>query len=295
MRPAGTFLQVAVCLSSLAPLTAAWPSWLPALDSLVVRHPEVIRRADDSTASETATGSKSTATKDSSDSQTTDFNTANLNTAAVETGTNTEESDSTETGKSKNSKTTKKNKSSEATHTSYNNLDPAGSVVLQSPVTTVQATPLFKIGDNVNFAWNYTSLQGTPTAIDVLVSCSSKTETWTLTQNMTFATKVSYIWDTSKDGGVDEKPLGVEMYTLIIKDSDSSITEIADSGYLQAYTGLKFGLYTPMPYTPLSDWKCVGCNAASSLFNGQAFGLALTMSFITVASFTWFVTGLGLQ
>jgi hypothetical protein len=249
------------------------------------------------TASETATGSKASAPKDSSDSKTTDFNTANLNTAVVETGTNTDEEDSTETGKSKgkSSKTTKKNKSSEATHTSYNNLDPAGGVALITPVTTVQATPLYKIGDFITFGWNYTSLQGTPTAIDVLVSCSSKTETWTLTQNMTFATKVSYVWDTSKDGDVAEKPLAVEMYNLIVKDSDAAISDIADSGYLQAYTGLKFGLYTGQPYTPLAEWKCVGCNDASSLFSGQAFGLALTMSLITIASFTWFVTGLGLQ
>lgn len=296
MRPAGTFLQLAVCLSSFTPLTTAWPSWLPELDSLVVRHPEVIRRAD-SSATETASGSKATATKDSSDSETTNFNTANLNTAVAETGTDTTEGDATETGTNtgKNSKTTKKNKSSKSTHTTYDAEDPAGGVSLQTPATTAQATPLYKIGDYVTFGWNYTSLQGTPTAIDVLISCSTVTETWTLTQNMTFATKVTYVWDTDKDGDVEEKPLGVNLYTLIIKDSDASISDTADAGYLGTFSGLEFGLYTPQPYTPLSEWKCVGCSGANSLFNAQAFGFALTMSIITVATFTWFVTGLGLQ
>lgn len=211
-----------------------------------------------------------------------------------ETGTNTGESDSTETGtKTGKSKTTKKKSS--ASHTTYNAEDAAGGVSLQTPQTTAQATPLYKIGDYVTFGWNYTSLQGTPTAIDVLISCSTNTETWTLTQNMSFATKVSYLWNTEKDGDVAEKPLGVNLYTLIIKDSDAAISDTADAGYLGTFSGLEFGLYTPMPYTPLSEWKCVGCNGAHSMFSGQAFGFALTMSLITVATFTWFVTGLGLQ
>lgn len=37
MRPASNLLQLAVCLSSVAPLAAAWPNWFPPADSVVVR------------------------------------------------------------------------------------------------------------------------------------------------------------------------------------------------------------------------------------------------------------------
>ncbi|KAI5460039.1 hypothetical protein BGZ63DRAFT_389373 [Mariannaea sp. PMI_226] len=228
-------------------------------------------------------------------------NTANLNTAQVETGTDTATGDSAKntgdskaTGTGKDSKSTTK-KTHGPTHTTFGANDPAGSVAILTPKTTAQPTPLYKIGDFVTFGWNYTGLQGTPTAIDVLVSCSEVTETWTLTQNMSFATKVSYVWDTNKDGDVAHKPLGVQLYTLVIKDSDAAISDRADPGYLDTFSGLQFGLYTPQPYTPLSDWKCVGCNAGSNHSGTQAVGFALTMSIITIATFTWFVAGLGLH
>lgn len=287
MRPTGTLLQLAVCLSSLSPLAAAWPDWLPHIDTLVVR-----QDSSNSKSSASATG-----TADLSSETTANLNTANLNTAqADETGTATD-AGTTETGTAtgKKDKATTSKKSSKATHTTYGANDATGGVSLQAPQTTLQATPLYKIGDDITFGWNYTSLQGTPTAIDVLVSCSSASATWTLTQNMTFETKVSYVWDTNSDGGVATQPLRVDLFTLIIKDSDASISDTADPGYLGTYSGLKFGLYTGQPYTPLSEWKCVGCNDGNSIFDKQALGLAMTMSIITFATFTWFVAGLGLQ
>ncbi|KAH7131387.1 hypothetical protein B0J13DRAFT_610549 [Dactylonectria estremocensis] len=289
MRPAGTLLQLAVCLTSLTPLTAAWPGWLPHMDSVVV-----LRRAD---STDTATDASETGTATGKASITT----RNLNTATIETDTATEtNTDETETGtatkKSKTTSTRKKGKTTAAeTHTSYNVLDPAGGVTMQTPVTTAQPTPLYKIGDYITFGWNYTSLQGTPSAVDVLVSCSTASETWTLTTNMTFTTKAEFVWDTEAEATNVESPLLVQLYTLIIKDSDTSITDSADSGYLAVYSGLQFGLYTGRPYTPLSDWECVGCNAAPPSIDRHAVGFAVTVSVITIVSFTWFVTGLGLH
>ncbi|KAH7001830.1 hypothetical protein EDB80DRAFT_719254 [Ilyonectria destructans] len=286
MRPTGTLLQLAVCLSSLTPLTAAWPGWLPQMDSVVV-----LRRAD---SSDTATDASET-TKGSGKGMTT----RNLNTAKVEeTGTDTETG--TETGtatkKSKATATGKKGKTTHApTHTSYDVVDPAGGVTMLTPITTAQPTPLYMIGNFITFGWNYTSLQGTPTAVDVLVSCSTASETWTLTQNMTFKTKAEFVWDTSVEATDVNQPLPVELYTLIIKDSDASITDTVDAGYLAAYSGLQFGLYTGKPYTPLSEWSCVGCNAAPPSIDRHGVTMALTVSVITIASFTWFVTGLGLH
>lgn len=164
-----------------------------------------------------------------------------------------------------------------------------------TPDTTQVATALYKIGDNIELAWNYTSLQATPTAVDVLVSCSAASETWTLTANMTFETEVNYIWESKDDADNVDKPLLTEMYTLIIKDSDAEVTERPSAGYLGAFSGFKFGLYRPQAYTPLSEWQCDTCNGGMGAFDSQALKLAITMAFITVCSFTWFVTGLGLQ
>ncbi|CAM1502827.1 Fc.00g076030.m01.CDS01 [Cosmosporella sp. VM-42] len=288
MRPTSTLVHLAVCLASLTPLTAAWPGFLPEADSLVVR-------ADKTTAEakQTATAADSTETEapKSTKGEGKQVTTRNLNTAKVETETGTE----TGTGKkAKETGTATKKKGSKETHETFAPNDPAGGVSMQTPATTLQATPLFKIGDFVTFGWNYTSLQGTPTAIDVLVSCSSAAETWTLTSNMTFATDVNFLWDTKKQAEDPEAPLGVNMYTLIIKDSDSGITDIPDPGYLGAYAGFQFGMYTPQSYTPLSDWTCAACNAAPGL-DHHAIGFALTMSAVTILSFTWFVTGLGLH
>lgn len=218
-------------------------------------------------------------------------NTHNLNTAKPLTGTNTEEEDSTETGTGKSNKTKGKSDEKET----FNPVDPAGGVSMTEPATMLMPTPLFKIGDYVTLGWNYTSLQGTPTAIDVLVSLSSAAQTWTLTQNMTFETDVTFLWDTADTANDPEKPLGVQLYTLIIKDSDASMTDRAEPGYLGAYSGFKFGLYTRRPYTALADWECTGCNRGVPGLDHQALSFALGMSVITVLSFTWFVAGLGLQ
>lgn len=207
-----------------------------------------------------------------------------------EDATGTETGTATATGKSKT--TTKKG--SKETHTTFSANDPAASITMLTPATTAQATPLFKISDHVTFAWNYTGLQGTPTALDVLVSCSAAAETWTLTNNMTFDPEPTFIWDTKEQANDVEKPLPVELYTLIIKDSDSSITGIADPGYLGAYSGLKFGLYTGQPYENYTEWVKT-YDSAGALMERQAIGFAITMSLVTIASFTWFVTGLGLQ
>jgi hypothetical protein len=109
---------------------------------------------------------------------------------------------------------------------------------------------------------------------------------------MTFATSANFTWDTSKEA--DENPLLTELYTLIVKDSDAEMSDTPEAGYLGVYSGFTFGLYAPQPYTPMADWKCVACNSAPTL-GGQAVGMALMMSAISVLSFTWFVTGLGLH
>jgi len=185
-----------------------------------------------------------------------------------------------------------KKTSATATHTDYDARDPAGSVVMVTPATT-EGTQLYKIGDYVTWGWNYTNLQGAPTAIDVLVSCSAATETWTLTQNMTFATLGSYTWDTGAyQQTAVASPLLTEEYTLVIYDADSSVSATAEAGYLGPYTGFTFGMYEGQSYTPLSEWTCATCSAAMGDTEKRVIGFAVSMAAVTVLSFTWFVAGL---
>jgi len=157
------------------------------------------------------------------------------------------------------------------------------------------ASQLYKIGgDPITWVWNYTNLLGTPTALDVLATCSVASRTYTLTQNMTFASPATFTWDTGAFQSDNvATPLLTEQYNLIIYDADSNPTATAEAGYLGVFNSFKFGLYTPKPYTPLGDWSCASCSGARGELDQRALGFAMTMCVVTVASFTWFVTGLG--
>lgn len=201
--------------------------------------------------------------------------TTNLNSAGI-----------TPTGSSGNSTTT-----AAATHTQYPAQDPAGGVVMVTPATTAGSLNLYKIGYNVTWGWNYTNLQGTPTAIDILVSVST-TATFTLTQNMTFETPGAYTWDTGKYNSEHVgNQLPTDEYTLVIYDADGSATSIAEAGYLAPYNGFEFGLYAPGTPTPLNEWHCATCSAALGSSERRAIGTVVVMCALTVLSFTWFVAG----
>jgi hypothetical protein len=215
--------------------------------------------------------------------------TTNLNTGGI-----TQSPSGTGTGSgSFPSGTMSGNSSSTKDHSMYDPMSPAGNVVMITPAIT-QGTQLYKIGDYVTWGWNYTNVLGTPTAIDVLVSCSKASATWTLTQNMTWETLGSYTWDTGAyQSTAVASPLLVEQYTLIIYDADGGMSATPEAGYLSPYSGFVFGLYTPQPYTPLGEWQCATCSAAISDMEKRALGAVVAMSVVTVLSFTWFVTGFG--
>ncbi|KAI0428618.1 hypothetical protein F5Y09DRAFT_284429 [Xylaria sp. FL1042] len=280
MRSPQQILTIALALS---PLAAAWSNWLPDIDSLVVRQ-------DDSSSSQedqpTKTPSPGSSTADDAPKETGSSKpTESSNDSSSATGTPTKSA----SGTSKTSKTTG------AKHTTFNALDPAGGVAFIDPPITAAET-LYRIDntDPITWKWNYTSLQGKPSAIDVLISCSKATATWTLTQNMTFEPTATFTWDSNK---FQQKQIGnqlpVEQYTLLVYDSDGSFTDTPEPGYLAPYAGFQFGLYTAKPYQNLSEWKCVTCSAAAGgPLDRQALSFALTMTVFTVLSFTWYVTGI---
>ncbi|KAI1340481.1 hypothetical protein F5Y15DRAFT_378765 [Xylariaceae sp. FL0016] len=276
---------------AIAPLASAWPGWLPDLDSLVVRQDDGTRAADTATATATSTADDASKTGDATtatdDAKTTaDSNepqTTNLNTGGI---TSTATGKTTGTGTKSGSKTTK--------HATFDAQDGAGGVAMISPATT-DSTTLYRINnpDPITWVWNYTSLQGTPSAIDVMISCSKATATWTLTQNMTFEPTATFTWDSAKyQESAVQSPLLTEEYTLVIIDSDSSVSATAEAGYLDTFNSFEFGMYTPKPYSDLGEWKCATCSGAGSL-DHHAVGFAVTMCLVTVFSFTWYVTGFG--
>jgi hypothetical protein len=209
-------------------------------------------------------------------------NATNLNTGGVKP-----------TGKDGKSSGDNSSTTAAPTHTQYPAVDPAGNVVMITPAPAAQALNLYKIGENVTFGWNYTNLQGTPTAVDILASIAS-TATFTLTQNMTFETPGAFEWDTKQyEADHPGQPLLTEQYTLAIYDADGSPSSTPEAGYLAPFSGLKFGMYQPKGATPLADFQCATCSAGFGAGERRAVGMAAAMSVVTVLSFTWFVVGFG--
>ncbi|TGJ82905.1 hypothetical protein E0Z10_g5859 [Xylaria hypoxylon] len=284
MRGPQQILTIALALS---PLAAAWSKWLPDIDSLVVRQ-------DDESSSKDSQPTKSAAPESSATNDAAEETGTSKPTQSTKGGKNDDNSSGTSMGTTKGTGTgtSKTSKTTGTKHTTFNVLDPAGGVAFISPPTT--SATLYRIDNTepITWVWNYTSLQGTPSAVDVLLSCSKATATWTLSQNMTFAPTATFTWDSNK---FQQQQVGnqlpVEQYTLIVYDADGSFTDSAQPGYLAPYSGFTFGLYTAKPYSNLSEWKCTTCSAAGAL-ERQAVGFVVSMTMLTVLGFTWYVTGI---
>lgn len=106
----------------------------------------------------------------------------------------------------------------------------------------------YKVGDYVTFAWNYTSLSQTPSAIDILATCTANQATYTIAVNQS-AAQTSVVWDT-KNPPQGQAPFLTEKYTLLIYDAESSVSAAPRAGFLGVFNTFQFGMYTPKPYTP---------------------------------------------
>ena len=185
-------------------------------------------------------------------------------------------------------------KTSSATRkTSYDARLPAGGISLLTP--DARSTSFYKIGEQVTFAWNYTSLSATPTAINILASCSANSQTYTLAMNQTVSNATGAVtWDTGAyQATAVQNPLLTQTYTLIIYDADTSISAGAQAGYPAPFNSYQFGMYVPQAYTPLGEFKCATCSGALGDLERRAIGMVLGMGVLTVLSFTWFVGGTG--
>ncbi|KAK5091918.1 hypothetical protein LTR70_003015 [Exophiala xenobiotica] len=167
---------------------------------------------------------------------------------------------------------------------------PPGGVSMISPAATDGMT-FVKVGNQVTFKWNYTSLSVTPNYIDVVATNTINHQTYTIAANQSTEQTQEVVWDTNEFTKTTDLPFVVATYTLMIYDAASEPTDVAKAGYLGAFSNLQFGVYTPQAYVPLNEFRCSTCSSAMSLHEKQALTVLLGTCTITILSFTWFASG----
>ncbi|KAF2665342.1 hypothetical protein BT63DRAFT_442759 [Microthyrium microscopicum] len=259
--------QFAAALS-LITIAHAWP-WPRAAEN-VARAVEgsfegVFRRQNNGQATATATNTNTAATTNAPTNTATGHSISILGSGA------------TGTAKVSNSSAT----------TAYDPRDAPGGISMVTP-GRFEPTKYYKAGDWFHFAWNYTSVQATPTAINIVAACSANQQTYTLAANMSYQPTGEIYWDT----GAYQTSAGVQLltnqYTLSVWDASQQATAAAKAGYLAGGSYI-FGVYQPQANTPLADFKCPTCSGASNLeiMTWKALG---GMAIITILTFTGFVT-----
>lgn len=71
---------------------------------------------------------------------------------------------------------------------------PPGGVQMRTP-SVYDGYQIYKIGDPVTFVWNYTSLQATPTALNIEAFCTAGVRYFQIASNVS-ADTTQVIWDT---------------------------------------------------------------------------------------------------
>ncbi|THG95792.1 hypothetical protein EW026_g5924 [Hermanssonia centrifuga] len=131
---------------------------------------------------------------------------------------------------------------------------PAGGLTITQPPQT--ATSYFKIaqGNVITFAWNFTDLIVTPTHLTVSAICDNgNTYPVGPSNGIIDGSATSVTWDLySFQQANPNTPLAQATYTLNIWD-DRGPGSRMEPGLLQENSQLKFALYSPQAYTPLSS------------------------------------------
>ncbi|RPA96456.1 hypothetical protein L873DRAFT_1791612 [Choiromyces venosus 120613-1] len=165
-----------------------------------------------------------------------------------------------------------------------------GGVVMQTPALT-DGYQIYKIGQPVTFKWNYTSIQASPTAINVEAYCTDGATYFTIAGNIS-ADTTEAVWDTGDYQQSATAKLPVATYTLWIYDSSKDRTAVPSPGYLYGYNSLQFGMYSPKAAVPLKDFQCPACDFNSAGLNDPRTVRALLgMGLVTALTFVWFIAG----
>ncbi|KAJ4412287.1 hypothetical protein N0V91_000758 [Didymella pomorum] len=278
MRPS----QLLAGLLALTSATAAMPDAFANMHGLGdVKN--IFARQDDNSASASE--------KQSSDQPTRTSAPASSKASATNSDSNddastTEKASASGSQKASGSKTTGKSKA-----TSYDARLPAGGISMVTP-GALAGSQFYKVGDYVTFAWNYTSLSQTPSAIDILASCTANQATYTIAVNQS-ADQTQVVWDT-KNTPSGQVPFLTEKYTLLIYDAESSVSAAPKAGYLGVFNSFQFGMYTPQPYVPFSEFNCANCNGALSQFEKMTLKAMLLTTGTTIGSLAYFTYTFGL-
>jgi hypothetical protein len=125
-----------------------------------------------------------------------------------------------------------------------------------------QQSAYYKIGDWVHFAWNYTALEITPTAINVIASCAAASRTYTLAMNQTIEATGQVYWDTGAYQETANAQLLTNQYTLVVWDAAQALTATPQAGVLAPASQFTFGMYVPQPYQNWSSKSLlqIGCS-----------------------------------
>lgn len=244
-----SFALFVLCTVLLLGTASAWP-WrpyglklAPSLERRQGARPPTICQPPLTFLDTTAADSASTAAAPSSE----------MTTAPATTGSKTTASETRDMSTGTMTDTAAEDSTTAASTTTSISVDPRlppGGVSMITP-GPYYAT-YYKIGQYVTFVWNYTSLSVTPSAVDVVASCSLNDATYTIASNMTVEPTGSVTWDTGEYQATATVPLLTATYTLIIYDPSKPINHVAKAGHLSSAAQLRFGMYIPQKYTPLN-------------------------------------------
>jgi len=275
MRPA----QLLAAVVALSSVSAAWPDVFDSGNAMAQVNNMLYGRQDNPDQESEAPQPTNTArpSKTDEEQQPKSTNPSDENEDPKTTG----KPSATDKPSDEESGTAKPSASKSAKPKSYDPRLPAGGISMITPAP-MAGPQYYKIGEWVTLAWNYTSLSVTPSAIDVLATCTANQQTYTLAVNQSVEATGMVLWDTGAYQESAGVPLLTEKYTLIIYDSDSSVSAMPQAGYLGVYNQFTFGMYTPQPYVKWKDFKCANCNPNAGL---SAFD-SLTLKALLITSGT---------
>ncbi|KAJ4350263.1 uncharacterized protein N0V89_008884 [Didymosphaeria variabile] len=287
MRPS----QLLAAVVALSSVTAATSNVFDSINALADAKHMLFARQDnqDDKSSSAKEASTTDAPKETDQASETDKPTATKSDAK------TTAKDASTTDKDSSDKASKT--TSKAKVTNFGADVQAGGIQMVTPNPYLGAQ-YYKVGDWVTFAWNYTSLSITPSAIDILASCSVNQQTYTIAVNHSVQATDTIYWDTGayKSSHPNGPEFVSETYTLLIYDAQSSVSATAKPGYLAPYSQFYFGMYTPQPYVNWSEFECANClkNDAFSIFASGTTKVLFVTFGTTIASFLYFAMAFGI-
>ncbi|PVI07352.1 hypothetical protein DM02DRAFT_608890 [Periconia macrospinosa] len=239
--------QLLASVMAMSSLSAALPDAFSGSNALAEFKNVLVGRQDRSSQSSAAP----TESAKSSDSKQSGSSSPTASGSATESAKESSSGDSKATDKDQSgsgSRTTSK-----PTPTNFGPDVQPGGINMITP-SAIAGSQLYKIDDQVTFVFNYTSLSISPTAVDVMATCTANQATYTIALNQSVEATHTVVWDTKNyiSDYPNSAPLLTENYQLMIYDSNSSVSAAPKPGYLAPYKMMSFAMYTKQPYV---EWK----------------------------------------